>query len=288
MNITRNAQIAGIPGKDARDYVRQVLRFTQGNGGLSAARLPLPRGHKTNVGLLQRLQMEGFLSLNVVDKTWSVTNKGVQLAGARIGNRIPHNQALDLVVEIVKRADELNSYDQLLVEVRSIHAFGSVVSPAALDHGDVDIGFTYCDNDSKWQTYRALDAQAQDSVIADFCARMDISPDVTRKNGFTEDLGSIQRRWIKRELSLVSRFVSVADFSDVGMKHITGPNHIVFFSHRDDSGKNYRQWRATNRDDIMQNLVYSAIASSGAFFAVEANRAIWGIEERWDAARQTP
>lgn len=284
MNITRNAQIAGIPGKDARDYVRQVLRFTQGNNGLSASRLPLPRGHKTNVGVLQRLLAEGFLELNEVDKTWRVTNKGVQLAGARIGNRIAHDQAVDLVLGLVQRAREINSIAQLLVEVRSIHVFGSVVDPEIHDHGDIDISFTYGESSRMVEKYHTLDALSAENLIADFCARMNISPHTGKS--VNEDLLSIQRRWIKRELSCVSRYLSVADFTDIGMRHITGANHIVFFSYRDESGDNYQQWSAKNSGDITGDRVRTAISSSGTHFELESARTLWGIEERWNAEMQ--
>lgn len=279
MNISRNTLIAGLPGKHARDYLRQLLKITHNNSGLTAAELPLPPGMRTNVGLLKRLHSEGYVLFDTRNNTWRVSDLGVQLAGARIGNRISKDKALELVMNAVARAHTINAEPAMLVEIRSMHVFGSVLHAEKTEHGDVDMSYTVAKHHANLAIYRQLSPIQQAGLVASFCAKHAIS---SQHEGAVTDLYAIQVRWINRELSKLSRYLSVADFSDVGMGHITGSSHLAFFAYRASTGDPYQEWAVRAPSDIMKDDVIARIVSDSPQVLGEVIRSTMSIEERWD------
>lgn len=280
MNISRNAQIAGMPGKDARDYMRNLLRFTEGNGGLPASRLPLPKGFQTNVGVLHKFLDLGFVGFDAETKTWRVTDRGLQLAGARIGNRIPHQQATNLVMDVIDKTRLINANNDLVCHIKSVYVFGSYTEPGKLDHGDVDIAYIVTTRNTAIRAYNESTPSSQQKIIEQFCEKNDIGlvDSESKKNS----LEKLQLRWIKRELNRFSKYVNAADFSDVGLSHLQGIQHLVFFSSFIHENENYYEWYAKSESDIFNDNVFKSLSETDGYLAKDAKTSALSIGEQWD------
>lgn len=126
MRVLSNDIICGIEAKVLRSFLRKYKNFS--------SKKFLEVGNKNNLNCL--LKNEFIISDK--KKFFNTTVKGNALAASKFIKAINREKADNIVTNLIKRANQINTDEYFIVYVDKIYAFGSYIKKT-IDVGDIDL-----------------------------------------------------------------------------------------------------------------------------------------------------